>query len=101
MNGVVTAASADGFEVQVRQSFGNCPKYIQTRQFDLIDVSPTVPVHQVTSLSASERALIASYQGAERLLRCRPETGYRVEGSLPLRWSKPEFSPFLAQTGPW
>ena len=38
---------------------------------------------------------ISHYAGAERLLRFHPTTGYRIEGSLPLRWSEPEFSPFL------
>ena len=32
MNGVVTAVSASSFAVEVQQSFGNCPKYIQARQ---------------------------------------------------------------------
>ncbi len=32
MNGEVTAIDAQGFEVTVVQSFGNCPKYIQARQ---------------------------------------------------------------------
>src|SRR5437879_12630942 len=31
-NGVVTAVDADGFTLHVRQSFGNCPKYIQARE---------------------------------------------------------------------
>jgi predicted pyridoxine 5'-phosphate oxidase superfamily flavin-nucleotide-binding protein len=31
VNGVVTRLDADGFEVRVAQSFGNCPKYIQAR----------------------------------------------------------------------
>ena len=35
VNGVVSAISNDGFYVQVTQTFGNCPKYIQARQFDL------------------------------------------------------------------
>ena len=195
LNGVVTAIRLDGFEVQVRQSFGNCPKYIQARQFEWIDVKSPVPVHEITSLSSVDRTLIsaadtffiatgyqsesaglasgvdvshrggrpgfiridqddtltvpdfagnchfntfgnielnprtgllfvdfkqgdllyltgtanviwdgpeiAAYQGAERLLQFKPESGYRVEGSLPLRWTAPEFSPFLEQTGPW
>lgn len=46
-------------------------------------------------------AEISTYEGAERLLRFRLHQGYRVEGSLPFRWSNPEFSPFLAHTGPW
>ena len=32
MNGVVGAVHPDGFTVQVSQSFGNCPKYIQARE---------------------------------------------------------------------
>ena len=31
-NGVVESVSSAGFAVNVRQSFGNCPKYIQARQ---------------------------------------------------------------------
>lgn len=32
MNGTVTAVDDGGFTVQVSQSFGNCPKYIQARE---------------------------------------------------------------------
>lgn len=32
LNGVVSVLHAHGFEISVRQSFGNCPKYIQARQ---------------------------------------------------------------------
>ena len=31
LNGIVVEADRDGFSVQVQQSFGNCPKYIQAR----------------------------------------------------------------------
>jgi hypothetical protein len=44
---------------------------------------------------------ILSYEGAERLLRFQLQHGYWVSGSLPLRWSAPEFSPFLDRTGYW
>jgi hypothetical protein len=44
---------------------------------------------------------VATYAGAERLLRFYLSNGYRVEGSLPLTWSNPEFSPFLNHTGSW
>ena len=44
---------------------------------------------------------IAAYAGAERLLRFDVNQGCRVEGSLPLTGSAPEFSPFLVDTGPW
>lgn len=39
---------------------------------------------------------IANYEGAARLLRFHLDRGYRVAGSLPLCWSDPDFSPFLA-----
>jgi predicted pyridoxine 5'-phosphate oxidase superfamily flavin-nucleotide-binding protein len=197
MNGIVTATDANGFEVKVGQSFGNCPKYIQARMFELGEFEPTdpKPFYQVKQLGAPERNLIASadtffiatayqeesagaakgvdvshrggkpgfvrldgddtltvpdfsgnchfntfgnlelnpragllfidfeqgnllyltgtaeviwegveisaYAGAERLLRFHFDKGCRIENSLPLRWSKPEFSPFLENTGSW
>ncbi len=48
-----------------------------------------------------EGAEISDYEGAQRLLRFHLDRGYRVDGSLNFRWSAPEFSPFLAHTGPW
>lgn len=44
---------------------------------------------------------VATYMGAERLFRFHVTQGLRVEGSLPLTWSTPDFSPFLTDTGPW
>jgi uncharacterized protein len=44
---------------------------------------------------------ILAYEGAERLLRFQLDRGYWVQGSLPLRWSTPEFSPFLDRMGAW
>ena len=205
VNGTVTAIDSDCFEVQVGQSFGNCPKYIQTRMFELVeqDSATRRSIHQFQMLGAEERATIAAadtffiatayqntsagiasgvdvshrggkpgfvrldddytltvpdfsgncqfntfgnlelnpragllfvdfdsrserlreqgnliyltgtaeviwegtqineYEGAERLFRFRLEQGYRVEGSLPLRWSSPVFSPFLDRMGSW
>lgn len=197
MNGIVTATNVDGFEVQVGQSFGNCPQYIQARMFELREEEQSVPklVYQVEKFAEAEKSIItkadtffiatayqaqsagvasgvdvshrggktgfvridgdctltipdfsgnnhfntfgnlelnphagllfvdfdegnllyltgtakviwdgaeiSSYEGAERLLRFHLEKGYRVEGSLPLRCSAPEFSPFLNHTGSW
>ena len=42
-----------------------------------------------------------NYAGAERLFRFRLVRGYRMESSLPLRWSNPKFSPFLEHMGSW
>ncbi|NET50596.1 MAG: pyridoxamine 5'-phosphate oxidase family protein, partial [Merismopedia sp. SIO2A8] len=46
----------------VRQTFGNCPKYIQARQFDLLNFDPTTtkPLHTFTTLGHAERTMIAA-----------------------------------------
>ncbi|PFH09855.1 hypothetical protein BCF11_2260 [Collimonas sp. PA-H2] len=44
---------------------------------------------------------VASFAGAQRLLRFHVEQAIRVEASLPLRWSAAEFSPALAPMGAW
>jgi len=62
VNGVVRAVTSAGFEVAVGQTFGNCPKYIQARQFDLQAFAPTVtrPMQTLTTLGDAERAAIAA-----------------------------------------
>lgn len=197
LNGIVTATGSDGFQVQVRQCFGNCPQYIQVRRSTLAEFDPAVfkPVHSIAQFEEPERSMIIAsdtffiatayqaesagsasgvdvshrggkpgfvriddnrtltipdfagnnhfntfgnlalnphagllfvdfdqgdlmyltgsaevvweeteilaYEGAERLFRFQLEQGYRVQGSLPLRWSAPEFSPFLDRMGSW
>lgn len=195
MNGVVREFSNDdGFTIEVKQSFGNCPKYIQVRQFELreFEAATPKPIYSFSELSEAEKTMIKAsdtlfiatayqnasagqasgvdvshrggktgfvqidgertltipdftgnyhfntfgnlelnpyagllfvdfdkgdllyltgtaevlwegdeiqqYKGAERLLRFNLEKGHRVEGSLPLSWSNPEFSPFLGLT---
>lgn len=44
---------------------------------------------------------VQAYAGAEQLLRFHLDRGIRVENSLPLGWSAPEFSPSLEVTGSW
>lgn len=197
INGVVNTVTSNGFEVQVGQTFGNCPKYIQARQFNFQEFDPTEPklTRTITTLEKQDRAMIADadtffiatayqdesagaakgvdvshrggkpgfvridgdiltvpdftgngqfntfgnievnpragllfidfkngnllyltghaeiiwdgapeiadYAGAERLFRFQIIQGVRVEGSLPLSWAMPEYSPFLERTGPW
>ena len=62
VNGIVSAISAKGFDVQVSQTFGNCPKYIQARQFDLQAFNPTEakPTRTLTTLGESERSMISA-----------------------------------------
>jgi uncharacterized protein len=197
LNGIVKTVHTNSFDVQVGQSFGNCPQYIQARLCEMGEYEPTAskPVHSFTSLGTAEQSIIkasdtffittayqdesagvargvdvshrggksgfvriddnrtltvpdfsgnchfntfgnlelnpkagllfidfaqgdllyltgtaeviwegaeiSSYAGAERLFRFQLHQGYRVEGSLPLRWSNPQFSPFLDRMGSW
>ena len=61
LNGVVTNVSLDRFEVAVRQSFGNCPKYIQSRRVEFCE-PPIVPksIKPIAVFGASEQALITA-----------------------------------------
>jgi uncharacterized protein len=46
-------------------------------------------------------AELASYEGAQRLLRLEVRQVRRVQGGLPLHWGPAEPSPHLAGLGPW
>ena len=62
VNGAVTAADAGGFTVQVAQSFGNCPQYIQKREIgpDAAGTgAPPSAAQHLDRLDAAARALIA------------------------------------------
>lgn len=60
MNGVVKNPSASGFEVELSQSFGNCPKYIQAREPVFVDVPATTPVvHESAGLDAAARRMVS------------------------------------------
>jgi len=61
MNGVVQASSAAGFSVDVGESFGNCPQYIQVRDFELVRDPAIAPERQAVrlhELSEHARAMI-------------------------------------------
>jgi predicted pyridoxine 5'-phosphate oxidase superfamily flavin-nucleotide-binding protein len=64
MNGVVRALHARGFELHVRQSFGNCPKYIQARharwvESDATGATPMAAQH-MTQLDLAATSLVRS-----------------------------------------
>ena len=44
---------------------------------------------------------VEAFQGAQRLLRLQVDATLQVAAALPLRWSAPEPSPALEQTGHW
>jgi uncharacterized protein len=63
MNGTIGAVTADGVAIQTRQSFGNCPQYIQTRATEILpsidEVSPTRPIARADHFDAQSQAIIA------------------------------------------
>jgi ferredoxin-NADP reductase/predicted pyridoxine 5'-phosphate oxidase superfamily flavin-nucleotide-binding protein len=63
LNGQVLAAEAGGFSLQVGHAFGNCPQYIQHRDFSFARPPADehrAPLEQLTALDAEARALIAA-----------------------------------------
>ena len=60
LNGVVAAADGRGFAVAVRQSFGNCPKYIQARIWHRAEHGREPgAAERCDALTEADRALIA------------------------------------------
>lgn len=59
MNGPVTAADDQGFRVQVAQSFGNCPKYIQARTPHPVERQPAAARALGPRLDDDALALVA------------------------------------------
>ncbi len=63
LNGQVLAANVGGFSLQVDHAFGNCPQYIQHRDFSFARPPADehlAPLEQLTALDAEARALIAA-----------------------------------------
>lgn len=58
-NGIIERLFDDGFTIGIRQSFGNCPKYIQARKASYFSRTPNPkPVEMLPKLDAVARALI-------------------------------------------
>lgn len=62
MNGVLREVGAAGFTVELSQSFGNCPKYIQAREPVYVEHPPSARpvVHEATQLDAAARRMVAA-----------------------------------------
>ncbi|MEM9507451.1 MAG: pyridoxamine 5'-phosphate oxidase family protein [Cyanobacteria bacterium P01_E01_bin.35] len=61
LNGIVSVIDHNGFEVKVKQSFGNCPQYIQARNFEFADSQSNISseISVISSLGKSARDIIA------------------------------------------
>lgn len=96
MNGRIGALDHEGFSIDVVQSFGNCPKYIQLRPVDAVARKPGTLVERADSLDAAAQTTIrnadtffvASYvevdgQRSVDVSHRGGNTGFvRVEGNL-------------------
>lgn len=63
LNGTVTAVDAGGWTVGVVQSFGNCPQYVQSRDFRFVEPATGADAHHGSRnqhLSAGDQVLVAS-----------------------------------------
>jgi len=60
MNGVVTQADEHSFSVQVTQSFGNCPKYIQAREATWAGPREPGVMQESPTLDDAARRIIAA-----------------------------------------
>ncbi|HEV7716285.1 MAG TPA: pyridoxamine 5'-phosphate oxidase family protein [Steroidobacteraceae bacterium] len=61
LNGVIRRSRADAFDVSVEQAYGNCPQYIQLRDFELVrdpSVPPPEPARTLGHFDAHARAMI-------------------------------------------
>jgi len=59
LNGIVEQLTDQGFSVRVRQSFGNCPKYIQARKPEYASGATKAPaVHRSERLDAAAQQMI-------------------------------------------
>lgn len=59
LNGVVRRGPESGFALEVAQSFGNCPKYIEPREYAFVQRAPG-PVVALAALDRAARALIGA-----------------------------------------
>ncbi|WP_346907796.1 pyridoxamine 5'-phosphate oxidase family protein [uncultured Roseibium sp.] len=59
LNGEVVRTGANGFDIAVGQSFGNCPQYIQARVFDRRSgIADAFEVGRLSSLTGEAQALV-------------------------------------------
>ncbi|ANY85798.1 MULTISPECIES: pyridoxamine 5'-phosphate oxidase family protein [Pseudomonas] len=76
LNGTIRRADAGRLEVVVEQSFGNCPQYIQLREYTRVD-QPPQPRRDLVALDAGARAMIESADTFFVASYVEPEGGQR------------------------
>jgi predicted pyridoxine 5'-phosphate oxidase superfamily flavin-nucleotide-binding protein len=89
-NGTIITRDAAGFTLAVRQSFGNCAKYIQRRA---VEPAPRAPGHveTLTGLDAAAHGLIAQADTLFVASRSRPDIGAAGGLDVSHRGGRPGF----------
>jgi hypothetical protein len=89
-NGAIAARDAAGFTLAVRQSFGNCAKYIQRRA---VQPAPCAPgeIETLAGLDDAARGLIAQADTLFVASRSRPEIGAGGGLDMSHRGGRPGF----------
>jgi ferredoxin-NADP reductase/predicted pyridoxine 5'-phosphate oxidase superfamily flavin-nucleotide-binding protein len=59
LNGIERREDDSGFQIEPTQSYGNCPQYIQLRQYAFTDTAPGA-VTETTTLDTAARAMIGA-----------------------------------------
>jgi hypothetical protein len=98
-NGVIANVDGPGFNVDVRQSFGNCPKYIQTRtlleraghaamELQVLEGAGALPADALALISRSDTFFIASAaeDGIDVSHRGGPPGFVEIDAQGALRW---------------
>jgi len=96
-NGIVTSVDAAGFTVAVRQSFGNCPQYIQRRAISRARAA-AAPPRELTSLDPEARSLIERADTLFVASRSRANIGPAGGADISHRGGRPGFAHIEADT---
>jgi hypothetical protein len=121
-NGRIAGVADDHFTVAVRQSFGNCPQYIQRRVIQPVsnasrDIGPSeveraslllvdfengdlLQLQGTVEIDWSETAG-RRFEGAERVWYFRVVRGWRRRGASSVRGTFIDYSPVTLGTGSW
>lgn len=89
-NGVVSSRDAAGFTIAVRQSFGNCPQYIQRRSVTRADTAAG-SVREFLSLDNEARSLVARADTFFVASRSRADAGPKGGADISHRGGRPGF----------
>lgn len=91
-NGTVASVGQEGFSIAVRQSFGNCPQYIQRRELSRVETArgPT-PARRLDTLDADTRSLIERADTFVVASRSRAGVGQHGGADISHRGGRPGF----------